>query len=219
VEDNAAEVKPLNPVEARILGSLIEKAATTPDAYPLTLNAVVLACNQKTSREPVMNLEPGAVGHALRQMEERGLVKSNYGARAARYEHRAEAALGLTRQQCAVVAMLMLRGPQTAHELLTRTERLARFADLDDLQHTLERLMSREPACALRLPRGPGQREERYMHLLGGPVDVEALVATSAARSSARDADESETEARLARLEAEVAELRQRLDAISPQGS
>jgi uncharacterized protein len=205
---------PLDATEARILGSLVEKAATTPDAYPLTLNAVVVACNQKTSREPVMKLEPGAVGHALRKMAERGLVKSDYGARAERFEHRGESALGLTRQQLALVALLMLRGPQTANELLTRSERLARFADVDDLLHALERLAAKDPALVVRLPKAPGQREERWMHLLCGPVDVEALAAAHAASRSASREDDSALDGRVAALEAELAQLRERLESL-----
>jgi hypothetical protein len=211
MDETTPALPQLDATEARILGSLVEKAATTPDAYPLTLNSLVLACNQKTSREPVMNLELGAVGHAVRMMEERGLLKSNYGARVARYEHRAESFLKLTQQQCAVVALLLLRGPQTEHELMARTERLTRFADIDDLQHTLERLMTREPGCVVRLPRAAGQREERYMHLFCGPIDVEALAASSAARSAPRSSGDSELESRVATLESEVAELRRAL--------
>ncbi len=213
-EPMAEPALPLDAIEARILGCLVEKAATTPDAYPLTVNALVLACNQKTSREPLMNLEPGAVGHALRQMEGRGLAKSNYGARAERWEHRGESALSLTRQQLAVVALLLLRGPQTLNELLTRSERMAKFADAEDLSHALDRLATREPALAVRLPRAPGQREERWMHLLCGPVDVEALAAAHAgSRSTARE-DDGALEVRVAALEAEVARLRERLESL-----
>lgn len=208
---NESAVPLLSPVEARILGSLIEKEATTPEQYPLTQNAVQLACNQKTSREPLMALQPGEVGHALRQMEERRLIRSIHASRAQRYEHLAAKAFALTQQQQAVVAVLLLRGPQTLAEILSRTERLARFADADDLSHCLDRLLQREPPLLVRLPRGSGQREDRYMHLLSGPVDVEALAA------SARSAGESpggSTGERLARLEERVAALEAAMDAL-----
>ncbi len=203
----------LSPVEARILGSLIEKEATTPEQYPLTQNALQLACNQKTSREPVMNLQPGEVGHALRQMEERKLVRSIHASRAQRYEHCAERALGLTAQQLAVVAVLLLRGPQTAAEIQTRTERLTRFADAADLQHCLERLAQREPPALVRLPRATGQREERYMHLFGGPIDVEALAAAARAAAPAAASAGSISD-RLDELEQRVEALESALERL-----
>src|SRR5688500_6967331 len=165
-------IEPLSPAEARILGSLIEKEATTPEQYPLTENAIVVASNQKTNREPVMELTPGDVGHALRQLEPRGLVRSVHGARAQRYEHRLDKAYSLTAQQQSLIGVLLLRGPQTLHELLARTDRLAKFATADDVRHALERLAERDAPLVLRLPKAPGQREERYAHLLCGPVDV-----------------------------------------------
>lgn len=202
----------LTELEARILGSLIEKAATTPDAYPLTLNNIQLACNQKTSREPVMQLETGEIGHALRTLEPRGLVKSEYGARAERYQHRLDRVLDLTPGQTAVLALLMLRGAQTVGELLTRSERLHRFADTNDLRHALERLAERETPLVRMVGRAHGQREDRYAHLLcGEPAMPEAGVST--ARSAASDAIDPDTlqtlleridalEARVAALEA-----------------
>jgi uncharacterized protein len=189
----------LTPTEARILGSLVEKAATTPDVYPLTLNNVVLACNQKTAREPTMNLNIGDVGHALRQMEVRGLVKSEYGARSERYLHRMDKVLDLTPAQTCLLSLLMLRGPQTLNELLTRSERQHRFADIDDVRHTLERLAEREAPMVRRLPRGGGQREDRYAQLLcGEPVMPER----SAEASSSRAHDSDAMDALLARIDA-----------------
>jgi uncharacterized protein len=152
----------LSATEARILGSLVEKAATTPDVYPLTLNNVVLACNQKTAREPTMNLGAGDVGHALRQMEPRGLVKSEYGARSERYYHRIDRVLDLTPAQTCLMALLMLRGPQTLYELLTRSERMHKFGGVDDVHHALERLAERDKPLVRKLARGGGQREDRY---------------------------------------------------------
>lgn len=213
---NDPAVPLLSPIEARILGSLIEKEATTPEQYPLTQNAVQLACNQKTSRDPLMALQPGEVGHALRQMEERRLVRSIHASRAQRYEHLAAKAYALTQQQQAVIAVLLLRGPQTLAEILSRCERLARFADAEDLTHCLDRLIQREPALLLRLPRGSGQREERYMHLLCGPIDVEALAAS--ARSGSTESPAGGTADRLARLEERVAALEATLGTIRGHG-
>lgn len=199
----------LNPVEARILACLVEKEATTPDQYPLTENALTLACNQKTSRDPVMNLSTGEVGHALRRLEERQLVRSQHASRAQRWAHRFAAAFDVTAQQQAVLCVLMLRGPQTLNEILTRSERIARFADTDELQHALDRLAGREPALVVKLPRAPGQREERWAQLLTGPVDIEALAAASAAATpdSARGADAAALLARIEALEQRVAAL------------
>lgn len=189
----------LTPVEARILGSLAEKAATTPDTYPLTLNNLVLACNQKTAREPVTNLSPGEIGHALRQLEPRGLVKSEYGARAERYHHRIDRVFDLTPAQGSLMALLLLRGPQTLHELLSRSERMHRFAGTDDVRHALERLAERDTPLVRRLPRGSGQREDRYAHLLcGEPTMPERDDDAPASRGH----DSQTTDALLARIEA-----------------
>lgn len=203
----APAVEPLlSEVDARILGSLVEKEATTPDTYPLTTNAIVLACNQKTAREPAMQLEPGEVGNALRRLEVRGWVRSQHSGRTERYGHRVEKMLDLTRPQAALLALLMLRGPQTLHELLSRSDRLSRFASIDDVQHALDRLAQRDAPLARLLPRQGGQREDRYAHLLSGePVVVEA------SSSSAAPSGLSE---RVATLEARVAELEARLAAL-----
>lgn len=206
-ESTPAAPAPLSPVEARILGSLVEKEATTPEAYPLTANAVVLACNQKTNREPVLELEAGEVGHALRELESRGLVRSVHGARAQRYEHRFATAYSLTQPQQAIASVMLLRAPQTVAELLARCERLATLRDLDDVRAVLERLQQR--GLAVNLGRGPGQREDRYMHLLCGPVSAEQFPAP--ARAAAASADRGGLEARVAALEAEVQWLRAQL--------
>jgi uncharacterized protein YceH (UPF0502 family) len=212
---NEPEANPspqLSPVEARIVASLVEKQATTPDVYPLTLNAIVLACNQKTAREPVMQLEPGEVGHALRQLEGRGWVKSQHGSRADRYEHRLDAVLGVTRAQGALMALLMLRGPQTVNELLTRSDRLAEFGNAEDLQYALERLSQREPSLVRELPRQGGQRETRWAHLLSGEPVMPAAVAAEA--SPRAIAGTSALEQRIEALEARVAELEARLASL-----
>jgi uncharacterized protein YceH (UPF0502 family) len=202
-ESESPSLPTLSPVEARILGSLVEKEATTPEAYPLTANAVQLACNQKNNREPVLELEAGEVGHALRELESRGLVHAVHGARAQRYEHRLATVYSLTRQQQALVSVLLLRGPQTAAELLTRCERLNGPRELDDARQQLERLIQR--GLAVNLGRGAGQREDRYMHLLCGPVSPEQVAAVASRPASPARAS---LEARVETLEAEVAELR-----------
>ena len=207
----------LSAAQARALGCLIEKEATTPDAYPLTVNAAQVAANQKTAREPVMALSAGDVHHALRQLETLGLARQQYSSRAERYEHRAGAALDLTRQQLAILGLLLLRGPQTLNELLTRSERLVRFQDVDELRHHLERMIQRE--MAVQLPRASGQREDRYMHLLAGPVDVQALAEQyrSAPSGGGGSGANPALESRVHQLEATVAELQEQLAALRAQ--
>ena len=205
----------LSPIEARIVGCLIEKAATTPEAYPLTVNSLVLASNQKTSREPLMNVEEGAVGHALRELEDRGWVKVVHGSRAHRYQHRVDELLSATKAQRALLCLLMLRGPQSAGELLTRSDRLAEISGLDELRQVLERLQQRGfVAC---VGRAPGQRDDRYAHLFCGPVEVQTR------RDDDHDADTQAASTpglvqRVAELEADVKALRARLDALETRG-
>ena len=202
----------LNTIEARILGCLVEKEATTPETYPLTENAVVVACNQKTNRDPVLELEPGEVGHALREMTDKGMVRAVHGARAQRYEHRFAQYWSVTVRQQALLAVMLLRGPQTLAELHARSERLAEPANLDDIRQALERLMQRTPALVVNLGRAAGQREDRYMHLLCGPVSAAefAVGGNDASAPSKRGG----IEARLEALEAEVDALRRELDAL-----
>lgn len=207
--DGLPDAQRLTATEARVLGCLIEKEAATPDQYPLTENALTLACNQKTSRDPVMELSPGEVGHALRQLEPRQLVRSQHASRAQRWEHRFAQAYGLTTQQQAVLCVLMLRGAQTLNELFTRAERIGRFADAEQVSHALERLAQRNPALVVQLPRAPGQREERWMHLLCGPVDAEALQAAASRPAAAVSAGAS-----LAALQARIETLESRLAAL-----
>ena len=201
----------LDAIEIRILGSLIEKQATNPETYPLTLNALVLACNQKTSREPVMSLTQGQVGHSLRALEGRGLTRLVMGSRADRWEHRVDKALELVPAQVILLGLLFLRGPQTLNELLTRSSRMHDFEDTEQVQHQLERLIARD--LALLVPRQSGQREDRYMHALGDPADIDTLMAARqqpAERSSGSSVslDRFEAlEARIAALEARLTEL------------
>lgn len=215
-DDVAAATFPvLSAAQARALGCLIEKEATTPDAYPLTVNATQVAANQKTAREPVMNLAPGDVHHALRQLETMGLVRQQFSSRAERYEHLATSKLDLTRQQVALLGLLLLRGPQTVGELFARSERLVRFNDAEDLRHHLDRLIQR--GNALLLPRASGQREDRYMHLLCGPVDAEALAAQYRAPSATASAGNNAMEERVQQLEATVAQLQEQLARLQEQ--
>ncbi|KPN06612.1 MULTISPECIES: YceH family protein [Xanthomonas] len=203
----------LDTAQARVLGCLIEKEATTPDAYPLTVNAAQVAANQKTAREPVLNLQTGVVHHALRQLETLGLVRQQFSSRAERYEHRLGSVLDLTRQQVALIGLLLLRGPQTLGELFARSERLARFNDADDVRHHLDRLIQR--GLAVQLPRASGQREDRYMHLLSGELDLDALQAAAATRESTpRGADSAALEARVQSLEEQLQELREQVTAL-----
>lgn len=197
----------LSATEARLVGCLIEKAATTPESYPLTLNALVMAANQKTSREPVLSLEEGEVGHALRELEDRGWLRVVHGSRALRYEHCVDAKLSTTKVQRALLCLLLLRGPQTASELLTRSERLIDPTSLDEVKQVLERLQQR--GFASNVGRASGQREDRFAHLFCGPV---------ALPESRSDTTETRQEAslakRVAELEALVAVLQERIAAL-----
>lgn len=201
---NAAPMLTAN--EARVLGVLVEKASLTPDAYPLTANAVQLGANQKTSREPITELSAGEVGHALRTLEDKKLVRVVHGSRASRYEHRMDEALRVTPKQRALLAMMMLRGPQTLNELSVRTERLASFAGMDDVRETIDRLCHRDPPFALRIARASGQREDRYAHLLAGEVGL-VRATEPAAEALPVAANRDELVARIDALEARVAQL------------
>ncbi|MCO7519396.1 MULTISPECIES: YceH family protein [unclassified Pseudomonas] len=198
--------------EIRVLGALIEKQATSPETYPLTLNALVLACNQKTSREPVMNLSPGQVGQALRALEGQDMARLQMGSRADRWEHRVDKALELVPAQLVLMGLMFLRGPQTLNELLTRSNRLHEFEDVDQVQHQLERLISR--GLALHLPRQAGQREDRYTHALGDPAETEAILAARHQEGGARANAAQAADERIEALEARVAALEARLAAL-----
>jgi uncharacterized protein YceH (UPF0502 family) len=205
----------LKPVEARVLGCLMEKQRTTPDQYPLTLNAVVTACNQKSARQPVMRLTPGEVGHTLGVLRDRGLVHASFAGRTERYDHKLIGTFMLDRQQAALLCALMLRGPQTPGELRTNTARLAKFDDLAALLESLEQLATHNPPLVRELPRQAGMREQRFGHLLCGEPALSVSTSSGhGARTTAVGADspiEDELQARVARLEREVAELREAL--------
>lgn len=203
----------LTPAEARILGSLIEKRETTPDVYPLTLNSALAAANQKTAREPVMALEQVEVHRALSTLQQKGLVRQMSGSRVERYEEQLSRRYSLTKGQTAIVALLLLRGAQTGHELLSRSERMASYASIDDLNGDLDLLIGRKSPLVQLVERGPGQREDRYVHLLSGPV---AAVAP-AARHVYAPVPVSGLEARIEALEEQVAALRQQIEALNRQ--
>jgi uncharacterized protein YceH (UPF0502 family) len=204
----------LSDIEARVLGALVEKDITTPDYYPLSLNALVNACNQKNNRDPVMNLDEGAVRDALSGLHDDGLAGPASGAdsRVTKYEHRLQETYNFTRGETAALCVLLLRGPQTPGELRGRTERMHHFEDLDALQFSLQKLMQREPPLVAVLPRQPGTKESRYAHLLAGEVEAGEMPATplaSPSRSSADNERVSQLEEAVAALQNEVGELKQ----------
>ncbi len=208
IEHTAPAQPLLTPVEARILGALMEKQRTTPDYYPMTLNALVQACNQKTSRNPVMQLTPGEAGHAVNQLRDRGLIRASFHSRAERYEHRLANQLELDPQEAAALCVLMLRGPQTQGEIRTNGARLADFPDLAAVNDTLELLMAREPALVQRLPRAAGRREERFAQLLCGEPDPSDFETGPSPRDQAAESEELST------LREEIRQMRAELDAL-----
>ena len=204
----------LNEVECRILGSLLEKEVTTPEYYPLSLNAVVNACNQKSNRDPVMNLDEGVVHQTLRSLEGRALVRSVSPAdsRVTKYEHRLQEAFNFYRHEIAIVCLLLLRGPQTPGELRSRSERMHSFDDLSAVQSSLQHLMRREPPLVKPLPRQPGTKETRYAHLLSGDVaqaEPELKVKADTLDRSVDGDRVRQLEEEIARLKNEVADLKQ----------
>ena len=204
----------LNALEVRVLGCLMEKQLLTPDVYPLTLNALQSATNQKTSREPVMALEPVDISRTLKSLEEKGLARRMMASRADRYEQMASRKFSLTTPQSALVAMLLLRGPQTLNELQTRTDRMANFGSAEAVQTELDMLVGRRPPRVKEIGRAPGQREDRFAHLLSGDVDVSSIPAPAARAAAPAGSALSELEERVRTLEEDVAALKARLDAV-----
>jgi uncharacterized protein YceH (UPF0502 family) len=194
------DASPLSPLEARVLGVLIEKQHSVPDTYPMSLNALVAGCNQKTSRSPIMNASEAEVLEVLDALKHRSLVVETSGGRVMRYAHNAERALGLPSQSVALLATLALRGPQTAAELRSNSDRLHRFADVSAVEGFLHELAER-PSGALvaELPRSPGTRETRWVELLSGPP---APAAADAARSDHAAAPNADAESIAAQLQA-----------------
>ncbi|MDO5623341.1 MAG: YceH family protein [Pseudomonadota bacterium] len=203
-------IRPLTPLEARVLATLMEKARTVPDTYPLSLNLIVTGCNQKTSREPVMAVTEPEAQAALDDLKRLSLVIESHGSRVAKYEHNFQRVLGVPDQAAALLGLLMLRGPQTAAELRINAERWHRFADISSVEGFLNELAERTPdkggPLAVLLPRAPGAREPRWAQLLCGPVEVVDSHDSIAASASEESADSQND--RISALEAEVAALR-----------
>lgn len=202
----------LTDVEVRVLAALIEKDVTTPDYYPLSLNALVNACNQKNNRDPVMNLDEDAVRQALHGLQEKRLAGPAGGAdsRVTKYEHRLQEVFNFDRREIAVLCVLLLRGPQTPGELRGRTERMHKFGDLDEVQSALQRLAEREPPLVKVLPRQPGTKEARYVHLFS--ADLRAWEAAPAPVKPSHPDDD-----RITQLEQQVAELRNDIAGIKEE--
>ncbi|MFN0140944.1 MAG: YceH family protein [Pyrinomonadaceae bacterium] len=201
----------LEHTEVRILGALVEKQLTTPEYYPLTLNALVNACNQKNNRDPVVAFDEKTVSDALERLRDRNLVYIFYGsnARVAKYKHMLPSVYELEPSETAVIAVLMLRGPQTLGELRERTSRMFEFGGLDDVQATIDSLARRDEPLVAKLERQPGQKDARYYHLLGGEVDVDALAAAQTA-SQVRGGNHG----RIEKLEEEIISLRAEIELL-----
>ncbi|WP_028444600.1 YceH family protein [Chitinimonas koreensis] len=199
-------------LETRVLGVLIEKQRTVPDTYPLSLNALTAGCNQKTSRDPVLEASEAEVAEAIASLKSRALVMESSGGRVTRYAHNAERVLQVPSQSVAILTVLMLRGPQTAGELRINCERLHKFADISAVEGFLEELSTRpDGAFVVELPRQAGARENRWAHLLSGMPDIPQGEAAAAPSSSASHGRYAELEARVGVLEAELAALRAQL--------
>ena len=210
----------LTPIEARVVGTLMEKARTVPDSYPLTLNSLLLGCNQKSSREPLMELDEAQVASALDTLTSAGLVRSVSGGRSARYEHNFQRGMGVFEQSAVLLGVLMLRGPQTAAELRLNTERWYKFADISSVEGFLDELQDRSAEkggpLVIKLARAPGAREQRWAHLLCGPVDPGQIGSTGTGGGNNAE--------RIEKLEVEVAQLRETVQklcqelGVSPPG-
>jgi uncharacterized protein YceH (UPF0502 family) len=210
----------LNPMEARVLGALIEKDITTPDYYPLSLHALVNACNQKSNRDPVMSLDENAVRDALYSLNEKGLAGavSSADSRVSKYEHRLQETYNLARGETAILCVLLLRGPQTPGELRGRSERMFSFNDLSDVQAALQRLIQREAPLVKMLTRQPGTKEARYAHLLCGEVEGPEAASEAVVTSASLDGGRiTRLEIEVGNLKSEVAALRQELEGFRKQ--
>lgn len=208
-------LRPLTPIEARVLGTLMEKARTVPDSYPLTLNSVVSGCNQKSSRDPVMQVNDAEAQEALDALRSLTLAFDTSGGRATRWEHNAERGIGVPGAAAALLGLLMLRGPQTAGELRIHTERWHRFADIGSVEAFLDELAERSDEkggpLVQALPRGSGSREVRWMHLLCGPIDAADYASAPVAETSTAGGGLA---ARVATLEETVRLLQVQVDAL-----
>ncbi|MBT9550245.1 MAG: YceH family protein [Hydrogenophaga sp.] len=212
--------RPLSAAEARVLGTLMEKARTVPDSYPLTLNSLQSGCNQKTARDPVLNITEAEISEAIDGLRECSLVIESSGSRVTRYEHNFQRAVGVPEQSAVLLGLLLLRGPQTAGELRINTERWYKFLDIASVDAFLEELQDRSVekggALVVKLPRAPGAREQRWAHLLCGPVDLSAPSAAPVA-SGAAEEDVIALTRRVAALEDTVEQLRAQLQSLQQQ--
>ena len=211
----------LSDIEARVLGALVEKGVTTPDYYPLSLNALVNACNQKSNRDPVMNLDEESVRQAIRGLGKHALAgpADSFDGRVTKYEHRLQEAYNFDRREAAVLCVLLLRGPQTPGELRSRSERMHSFDDLSEVESTLQRLMKREPPLVKILPRQPGTKEARYAHLLSGDMEVAPSEASEEIRPKDGGSQERITslERQVSQLQNEIADLKKEFSALQKQ--
>jgi uncharacterized protein YceH (UPF0502 family) len=210
----------LTPEQVRVLASLMEKHLATPKNYPLTPNSLTLACNQKSNRSPVMNMNEGKVVSSAQQLKELGYLSIDYGDRIVKFSHRAPGMLKITREEQAVLAMLMLREPLTLSDIKARTEKMIGFDDLEQVAVSIKQLMSRSPALVMELPVAVGQREERYTHLLSGEPDLSVIVVkeTKSPSSSKSQSNKlAELEARIARIEEALDMPWGDIDELSPQ--
>ena len=209
----------LDDLEIRVLGSLVEKELTTPEYYPLSLNALVNACNQKSNRDPVMNLDEAAVREALRTLDKKGLAGAadNMVSRVSKYEHRLQEAYNFTRHEIALLSELLLRGPQTPGELRSRADRMHKFEDLGIVHSTLLRLMKREPPLVKVLPRQPGTKEARYAHLLSGDVEVPPQESAAGVAVTGSGERIARLEGQVENLQSEIADLKQQFAAFRKQ--
>ena len=217
----------LTPYEARVIGCLLEKQRTTPEQYPLSLNALTNACNQKSSRDPVLSLDESTVQDTIDALMKKHFVtdKSGFGSRVIKYQHRfcntEFGSLKFSEQELGIVCVLLLRGPQTPGELRTRTDRLCKFHDVHEVESTLDQLMQRDDGpFVMKLPREPGKRESRFAHLFGDETDMQEFAAPAAVASVGRgpDPDRMEQLERVVKgLQDEIASLKKRLDRLSPE--
>jgi len=205
-------------IELRVLGVLMEKQLTTPDAYPLTLNSIITACNQKSSREPISNYQQGEIARTLQALEDRDFIRKERGSRSDKYDQQFMNALSLGKKQQAVLCVMMLRGPQSLSELNTRTQRMCEFVDKEDLELCVDRLSERETPYTIRLGQQPGQRGERIGHLFSGTPTVRPRAPQSAV-SSAPDSVNVERQQNMELIEMDVADLTEKVKTLSAENT
>jgi uncharacterized protein YceH (UPF0502 family) len=210
--ENNKEKPFFSQLEARVIASLMEKHLTTPNNYPLTINSLILACNQKSNREPVMNLTEGQVGHTVNTLKDRGLVGVDYGGRSNHISHRVMNELQLNTKTQAILTVLMVRTPQTLNDIKARTNRMVDFANVEEISELLNEMMQGDKPLVVRIPKSVGAREDRFGHLLCGEVDIQPKAAAVIQQQVSSDSEITKLQQRLAELEAKVEKLMQLLD-------